>query len=159
MNTTELLLKTVFACMACDGDIAPEEIQLVRDLTNTSNLFHEIDVETVLNGYIDSINQNGVNFLRQYLNDITESELTIEDQLCLVDLAIRTIEADNIIKYSEVKFFKKIRVRLSLTDEEILLRHPDKEDFLLPDTKVVELPDWNNVTFAPIQFNANLSDN
>ena len=49
-----------------------------------------------------------------------------------------------------MKFFKKIRVRLSLTDEEILAKYPDKEDFLLPDINVADDPEWNNVTFAEI---------
>lgn len=31
MNNQELYLKTVFACMAYDGSIADEEIQLVRE--------------------------------------------------------------------------------------------------------------------------------
>ena len=68
----------------------------------------------------------------------------------MVDLAFKTIEADNRIEYSEVKFFKKIRVRLSLTDGEILAKYPEKEDFLLPDLNIAEAPEWNNVTFAEI---------
>ena len=39
---------------------------------------------------------------------------------------------------------------LSLTDEEILAKYPDKEDFLLPDINVADDPEWNNVTFAEI---------
>ena len=35
MNNQDLLLKTIFACMACDGDIAPEEIQVLRELYST----------------------------------------------------------------------------------------------------------------------------
>ena len=129
MNNQDLLLKTIFACMACDGDIAPEEIQVLRELIANTDLFNELDVEVILKKYVDSINQDGVSFL---------------------DLAFKTIEADKRIEYSEVKFFKKIRVRLSLTDEEILAKYPDKEDFLLPDINVADDPEWNNVTFAEI---------
>ena len=107
-------------------------------------------MEVTLKKYVDSINENGVSFLNQYLSEVAEDELTKEEQMCLVDLAFKTIEADNRIEYSEVKFFKKIRVRLSLTDEEILAKYPDKEDFLLPDLNVAADPEWNNVTFAEI---------
>lgn len=31
MEINELYLKTAFCCMACDGDIADEEVQYVRD--------------------------------------------------------------------------------------------------------------------------------
>ncbi len=150
MNNQELLLKTIFACMACDGDIASEEVQVLRELIVNTDLFKELDVEVVLKKYVDSINQDGVSFLNNYLSDIAEDALSKEEQMCLVDLAFKTIEADKRIEYSEVKFFKKIRVSLSLTDEEILAKYPDKEDFLLPDINVADDPEWNNVTFAEI---------
>ena len=153
MNNQELLLKTIFACMACDGDIASEEVQVLRELIANTDLFKELDVEVVLKKYVDSINKDGVSFLNNYLSDITEDALSKEEQMCLVDLAFKTIEADKRIEYSEVKFFKKIRVRLSLTDEEILAKYPDKEDFLLPDINVADDPEWNNVTFDVISLN------
>lgn len=136
--------------MACDGDIAPEEIQMLRELVANAELFKELDVDVILKKYVESINQDGVSFLNNYLSDIAEDSLSKEEQMCLVDLAFKTIEADKRIEYSEVKFFKKIRVRLSLTDEEILAKYPDKEDFLLPDINVADDPEWDNVTFAEI---------
>ncbi len=139
--------------MACDGDIAKEEVQLLRDLIANTNLFKELDVEAALKKYVDAINENGVSFLNQYLSEVAEGELTKEEQMCVVDLAFKTIEADKRIEYSEVKFFKKIRVRLSLTDDEILDKYPDKEDFLLPDINVADDPEWNNVTFTEITLN------
>ena len=150
MKNQDLLLKTIFACMACDGDIATEEIQLLRNLIVNMELFKEIDVEAKLKMYIDSINKNGVSFLNQYLSEVAESELTKDEQMSLVGFAFKTIEADANIEYTEVKFFKKIRSRLSLTDEDILAMYPDKEDFLLPDINVAADPEWNNVRFTEI---------
>lgn len=159
MNSKDLLFKTIFACMACDGDIAPEEIQLLRDIIAKTDLFNGLDVNENLKKYIDSINENGVSFLNKYLSEVAETELSKEEQMCLVDLAFKTIEADNRIEYSEVKFFKKIRVRLSLSDEDILVVYPDKEDFLLPDINVAADPEWNNVMFAEITLDdANIND-
>lgn len=45
-----------------------------------------------------------------------------------------------------VKFFKKIRSRLSISDEAILAEHPDKEEYLLPDINIAEAPQWDNST-------------
>lgn len=140
--------------MTCDGDIAQEEIELLRNIISKTELFKNLEVETLLRKYIDDINENGVVFLNQYLSEVAENKLSKEDQLLLVDLAFRTIEADNRIEYSEVKFFKKIRVRLSLTDEEILAKHPNKEDFLLPDIYVADNPEWNDVKFDNILLNS-----
>lgn len=85
MTKEELYLKTIFCCIACDGDIATEEVGMVREL-------------------------------------------------CAKD-----------------KFFKKIRSRLTVSDEAILAEHPDKEDFLLPDINIAEAPQWDdNIHFSQI---------
>ena len=152
MNTQELYLKTIFCCMACDGDIANEEVALVHDITSKQDVFDGMDVNAVINGYVASINANGALFLKQYLKELSSQELSNEEQKKIVDFALQTIFADNRIEYSEVKFFKKIRSRLSLTDEEILANHPDVEDFLLPDINVAEDPIWGNVVFDNINF-------
>lgn len=152
MNKKELYLKTIFSCMVCDGNIAPEEIDLVKKLVNNSKLFEDFDVESNLNSYIAEVNENGSKFLSRYLSELAASELEKQSQMEIVNLAFMTIEADNVIEYSEVKFFKKIRARLSLTDEEILECHPDKEDFLLPDISVNEDPILDNVSFCQINW-------
>ncbi len=152
MNTQELYLKTIFCCMACDGDIANEEVALVHDITSKQDAFDGKDVNAVINGYVASINANGALFLKQYLKELSSQELSNEEQKMIVDFALQTIFADNRIEYSEVKFFKKIRSRLSITDEEILANHPDVEDFLLPDINVAEDPIWENVVFDNINF-------
>ena len=152
MNTQELYLKTIFCCMACDGDIANEEVALVHDITSKQDVFDGMDVNAVINGYVASINANGALFLKQYLKELSSQELSNEEQKKIVDFALQTIFADHRIEYSEVMFFKKIRSRLSITDEEILASHPDVEDFLLPDINVAEDPIWENVVFDNINF-------
>lgn len=152
MNTQELYIKTIFCCMACDGDIANEEVALVHNITSKQNIFDGMDVNAIINGYVASINDNGPLFFKQYLNELSSQELSNNEQKTIVDFALKTIFADNRIEYSEVKFFKKIRSRLSLTDEEILDNHPDVEDFLLPDINVAEDPVWENVVFEIINF-------
>lgn len=150
METQELYLKTVFCCMACDGNIAPEEIATAKHLTSNTTLFNDLDTEATLNAYVAEINQKGSAFLQKYLDELSQATLSDKEQLIIVNLAIKTIESDQRIEYAEVKFFKKIRARLSLTDEQILEQHPDKEDFLLPDIIESELPQWDNLAFSDI---------
>lgn len=151
MTKQELYLKTMFCCMACDGDIAPEEIKMVKAIATQIPILEGLDIESILNMYVSAINQNGSRFLRKYLNELPEGSLTQEEELKVVELSIKMIEADNRIDYSEVKFFKKIRSRLSVSDEQILAQHPDKEDFLLSDIDIVEEPVWNDkIIFADI---------
>lgn len=153
MEKNELFFKTVFCCMSCDGDIAHEEVELVKDVSKTDDAFKGLDVQTLLDKWVKEINDKGMLFLKTYLNELSATELSEDEQLKIVDLAIKMIEADNIIKYSEVSFFKKIRFRLSISDEAILKIHPDKEDFLLPDIMVKEDPIWEGVHFDNIILN------
>lgn len=153
MTKEELYLKTVFCCIACDGDIATEEVNMVREMSSKYELFNGMDLEKYINSWIVEINNQGGIFLQKYLRDINTVELKDDEQLLLLSLAIKAIEADNRIEYAEVKFFKKIRSRLSVSDDAILVEHPDKEDFLLPDINVAEIPNWNeNTQFAQISI-------
>lgn len=156
MTKEELYLKTIFCCIACDGNIATEEVDMVRDLCAKDRIFHNLDSEEYLNSWITEINEQGGAFLQTYLKEINSVELNEQEQLLLVSLAIKAIEADNSIEYAEVKFFKKIRSTLTISDEAILAEHPDKEDFLLPDINITEIPQWNDSThFSQISIQTN----
>lgn len=153
MNNSELFLKTLFCCSACDGDIAQEEINLVKNVTAGNVLFEDINVEERLNQYIESINSIGQKFLKEYLYELDESAMSEEEQLTLLELAIKMIEADNQILYSELKFFKKIRQHLNIADDVILNRLPQSEEYLLPDIASEDKDEvWTNISFAPIDF-------
>lgn len=133
METNELYLKTAFCCMACDGDIASEELELIKIFASNSDLFLNLDIESKLNEYVADINLRGMSFLSAYLKDISNADLTESQELNLVEIAIRMIEADNKVEYSEISFFKKIRSYLRISDNAILGKLPNKEDYLLPD--------------------------
>ena len=166
MDTNILYLKTEFCCMACDGEIAKEEIAFVRKMAQNDDLYKGINVEEVLNGFVNEINAKGPAFLNSFVSELGELNLSAKEQLQVLKIAIDTILADNKVEYSELKFFKRIRGRMSLTDDEILpiLPNPDeienmqlratcpeKEDFLLPDIQAPETIDWE-VSFTNISF-------
>ena len=148
----ELYLKTAFCCMACDGNIAEEEVQLIRDYTKESLVFQGLDVEKLLNDYIKAINATGMSFLNSYLSEIKSIDMTETEELQLVKIAIQMIEADKEVLYSEIKFFKRIRKCLSVSDEVLNREFPDKEDFFLPDIAQQEYELVLESEFASIQF-------
>ena len=153
MKTEELYLKTIFCCMSCDGEIAEEEIEMVKNFCSNDDTFKEIEVEKTLNLWIKEINSEGVVFLKKYLNDLASVNLSKEEELKIVDYAIKIIEADNKIEYSEIKFFKKIRANLTVSDEDILEIHPDKEDYLLPDICQTDDFALDNFVYSEINLN------
>lgn len=154
MEANELYLKALFCCSACDGNIAQEEVSLVKGLSENDKSFEGMDVESILNTYVAQINEKGKLFIKDFLNELTQTKLKDMEQIKLVDLVIKMIEADNQILYSEVKFFKKIRNRLSISDDAILAELPNSEDYLLPDI-CPENKDFEEVgNFAQISFDA-----
>ena len=44
MKQTELYLKTIFCCMACDGEIAKEEVEMIKHLSSEYNIFSNIEI-------------------------------------------------------------------------------------------------------------------
>lgn len=135
MELNELLLRTAFACMACDGDIASEEVELIKKIATEKHLFGDIDIDKELKKLVEEINTQGKSFLKQYLSKLAEQDMTEEEELKVADVAVQTIRADNVIQYSEIKFFKVLRSNLKLVTDETLLEKIDgiDENYLAQD--------------------------
>ena len=121
MELNELLLRTAFACMSCDGDIATEEVDLIKQMSKEKHLFGDVDINKELEVLVGEINQKGKGFLKQYLTSLSEQTLTEEQELQVADVAVQTIRSDNKIEYSEIKFFKVIRSNLKIVSDDTLL--------------------------------------
>ena len=128
-----LLLKTAFCCMAADGNIDDREISLIKSMCEKSPLFNNFNFQEEINLLVGKINSGGKTFIQYYFDLLKQSQLNEEEELTLIDFAIQTINADDQIEYSEIKFFKNIRHRLNISDEKILARFPDIEQYLEDD--------------------------
>lgn len=126
----KLLIKSAFSCMVCDGDIDDNEVDLIKTLfkSSTNNLVKNID--EIINQYISDINRQGNDFLRIFLKELRISDLTEDQELDIIDVTLKVIYSDLIVKYSEIKFFKIIRSNLNVSNEKILERFPTKDTFL-----------------------------
>ena len=129
----KLLFKTAFCCMASDGNIDSSEIALIKEMCEKSPLFKDFNFQVEVNLLVSEINVNAKAFISTYFDLLKNSSLSQEEELTLIDFAIETIKADGIIEYSEIKFFKNIRHRLKISDENILAVYPDIEQFLEAD--------------------------
>lgn len=129
----KLLLKTAFCCMAADGKIDDREISLIKSLCEKSPFFKNFNFQEEINLLVSKINKGGKGFIQYYFDLLKQSQLKEEEELTLIDFAIQTINADEQIEYSEIKFFKNIRYRLKVSDEKILERFPDIEQYLEQD--------------------------
>ncbi len=129
----KLLIKTAFCCMASDGNIDYREITLIKSMCEKSPLFKDFNFQEEINSLVHKINTRGKVFISQYFDLLGKSSLTEKEELTLIDFAIQIIKADEQIEYSEIKFFKNIRHRLKISDENILAVLPSIEHFLEED--------------------------
>jgi uncharacterized tellurite resistance protein B-like protein len=129
----KLLLKTAFCCMAADGNIDTREIALIKSMCEKSPVFEKMNFHEEINMLVSDVNMKGKDFITNYFDLLKTSTLSEEQELALIDFAIQTIKADEAIHYSEIKFFKNIRHRLTVSDETILKLYPDIEQFLEDD--------------------------
>lgn len=132
-KVNQLILKTAFSCMACDGEIDNKEVEVIKKLNAERNFFGEINLEKELDELVLEINKDGYRFLKSFFNDLTEAELSEKDELKIIETAIETIKADDKVEYSEVKFFKVIRSKLKISNDSILAIYPEFEDYLEED--------------------------
>ncbi|MCW5932251.1 MAG: TerB family tellurite resistance protein [Bacteroidetes bacterium] len=163
INFEQLLLKTAFCCMAADGNIDKREVSTIETLCEKSELFNDFNFQEAINHLVNEINTNGKQFIQDYFDLLSHSKLSEQEELSLIEFALKTIYADEEVEYSEVKFFKNIRHRLSLSDERIIetfkSEHSEIEDFLEEDIKtdnfldkitneffaISELPKFENI--------------
>lgn len=119
--------------MASDGNIDKKEITLIKSMCEKSTLFENFSFQEEINALVSKINKGGKEFISDYFSLLKSSSLSEQEELTLIDFAIQTIKADEHIEYSEIKFFKNIRYRLKVSDENILAVYPDIEQFLEED--------------------------
>ncbi len=128
-----LLIKTAFSCMASDGHIDKTEVETIKSLCESSHLFSGFDFQSEINAMINRLNKEGRGFIDFYFNALEKTELSEEQELLIIDFALKTIHADDKVDYAEIKFFKMIRSKLKVSDEDILEKHPGIEQFLEED--------------------------
>lgn len=129
----KLLLKTAFCCMASDGNIDQREISLIKSMCEKSELFKDFNFQEEINQLVTKLNTNGKTFIQHYFDLLKTADFSEQEELTLIDFAIQTINADDVVEYSEIKFFKNIRHRLKISDENILAKFPDLEQYLEED--------------------------
>ena len=132
----ELLLKTAFCCMASDGEIAQEEIDTIQKLCQREEMLKKMDFQNEIKRFVEEINKQGMQFIKNYLDELEKTSLAEQENINLLNIVFEVIFADGKVEYSEVKFFRNIRIRLSISNEVIeksFSNTPDLDVFLAKD--------------------------
>jgi hypothetical protein len=133
LSFKKLLFKTAFSCMACDGHIDSREVEIIKQINIEEGLVDEESVEVELNRLIEEVNSQGHDFLKSFINELGDTELSEAEEQAILRTAIRTINADESVEYSEISFFKLVRSKVSLSDDSILSSLPGIEEYLEKD--------------------------
>lgn len=126
----KILFLTSFCCMAIDGEIATEEYSLLKDMSK-QNLFGDIDISADFDRCVEVLQHDGRNFINTYFQSIDNIQFEEDEKLRIIDVAVRTIYADNKIEYAEVKFFKSLCKHLRIDKEIILNSNPNVDEYWL----------------------------
>ena len=130
---TNLLIKTAFACMACDGNIDQRELECVNKFVLEEHICACDELTHELNRLVDEFNKDSNEFVVRYFSELKKADPSRDEQLKILRYALAIIQADEQIDYQEIKFFKIIRSLLTISDEEIREEFEDIEAFLTED--------------------------
>jgi uncharacterized tellurite resistance protein B-like protein len=126
-----LLLKSAISVMACDGSIDDSEIAEIRNMADNEIYFMGFDIEKPFEEALRYIKSNGKNAINEYLNDLSQHDLNSKQELLLIEVLIRTIESDNKIEDSEIKFLQIVKSKLSVSEETIITQFPQQMKYLI----------------------------
>ena len=129
----KFLLRTAFVCMTSDGDIDDREVEIIREMSVNHPEFKLMEIEKEINQLLQDINQNWKSFISIFFDDLAIQSFSEAENIAILEMAIKTIYADEQVEYSEIKLFKNIRHRLKISDEKIIEIFPQVEQFLEDD--------------------------
>lgn len=147
----KVLLLTSVCCMACDGEIAKEEVETLKQLSQDQVLFGNEDINLVLPIIMDSLSKYGYDFVKSYLELLDKADFDEQQEIKILDVATKTIYADKKVEYDEIKFFKTIRHKLNISDDQILSQIEGVEDYWLS-------ADAQDANVAALEMNFNSVD-
>ena len=113
----KLLFKTAFCVMACDGNIDESEIEEMKKIDSSTTYFNDIDLSIELDNLISDLKNKNVKIVKNLFDSLRENTLSISQELLILEVTLRIINADNIIDENEVKFLNLIRSKLDVADK------------------------------------------
>ena len=126
-----LLLKSAISVMACDGSIDESEIAEIKNMADNEIYFMGFDIEEPFEKSLNHIKQKGKKAINEYLNELSQLNLDEKQELILIEVLIRTIESDNKIEASEVKFLQLVKSKLGISEETIITQFPKQMNYLI----------------------------
>jgi len=113
----KLLLETVICSIACDGDIDDREIAELHKMINHAQYFKGLEVNDFLDEMIKSVKSDGRTFLGDYFKQLKETKLSPMQELLVLEVVLRIIQADERLDDNEIAFLKIVRSNFAVHNE------------------------------------------
>jgi uncharacterized tellurite resistance protein B-like protein len=113
----KVLFRTAFCVMACDGEIHPKEIEEIKQMNKSASYFQGIDLSDELENLLLDLKEKGKHFIDELVISLSTLELSIIQELLVLEVAFRMIYADSKVDENEIKFIRFLRSKLNLQDE------------------------------------------
>jgi uncharacterized tellurite resistance protein B-like protein len=127
----QLLLKSAVSVMACDGSIDTSEVEEIRKIADNEIYFMGFEYEQLLTDNLNHLKQNGNDSIKAYFSELENASLSKSQGYLLFEVLIRVVESDQVIDETEKRFLNLVKVKLDLSEEELLERFPTKMNYLL----------------------------
>ena len=127
----DFLFKSAITVMACDGNIEENEIKEIKKMADNEIYFMGYEYELPLKDNLNHIKANGKNAINQYLSELSNTTLSDKQELLLIEILIRTIEADERTHQNEIKFLQMVKSKLKITEEILITKFPNQINYLI----------------------------
>lgn len=127
----DFLFRSAVIAMACDGNIAEEEINEIKNIVANEIYFMGYEFEEPLQKNIETIKINGKNAVNQFLQEITTKDLSEHQELLLIEVLLKIIQADSKVEENELKFLHLAKSKLKTDEQTLIVKFPHQIDYLM----------------------------
>jgi uncharacterized tellurite resistance protein B-like protein len=125
------LFKSAVMAMACDGEIAEEEIIEIKNIVTNEIYFMGYDFENPLKSNLENIRVNGKNAINQYLQEIAAKDLNSNQEILIIEVVLRIILADAKVEESELMFLQMVKSKLKTDEQTMIIKFPAQTSYLM----------------------------
>jgi uncharacterized tellurite resistance protein B-like protein len=127
----DFLFKSAVIAMACDGNIAEEEINEIKTIVANEIYFMGYEFEEQLRKNIEAIKINGKTAVNQFLQEITNNDLTEHQELLLIEVVLKIIQADTKFEENELRFLHMTKSKLKTDEKTLIVKFPHQINYLM----------------------------
>lgn len=127
----QILFMTAVYSMACDGEIHEKEIKALNEIASETPYFKDINHENLLKKHVEKLKKSGKEVLKKYFNTLKNQDFNASEEMLILEVMIRIIQADLKLDENEERFIYFVRRSLAISDEIIKYRFGNRRYLFL----------------------------